>query len=241
MVYKEYALKEASAVDAISADVQDYLNGLNTESRNVQRIRLTVEELLLNIIGHCGDDVTVSVGIGKQFGRQLFRLRYKWAPYDPTKGSDYPWSDDILRQLGYVPSWSYRGRINTVSITLADRPKRSALFYIAAAVIAALVLGLAGSHFPSAVRQSLIDILLAPFADAFLGLMTTFSGLMIAFTICSRMLGMSDSAAAGRMGQKVILRLIGLSFAISIFVFKKSRYSICFPDSLSSLEHIRRV
>ena len=38
-----------SSVDAVSAAPQEYLNKLNTESRNVPWIRLTVEELLPNV------------------------------------------------------------------------------------------------------------------------------------------------------------------------------------------------
>ncbi len=53
LTYREYILDEV-AVDTISDDVQKYLKKLNTEARTVQRIRLTVEELLLNILERCG-------------------------------------------------------------------------------------------------------------------------------------------------------------------------------------------
>lgn len=50
LVDQEYPINEA-AVEAISAQVQAYLTKLNKERRDIQRIRLTVEELLLNIMG----------------------------------------------------------------------------------------------------------------------------------------------------------------------------------------------
>ena len=80
--YKEYTLNEA-AVDAVSADVQDYLKTLNTESRSLQRIRLTVEEILLNLLDHGESGMTISVGLGRQFGRHVFRLRYEGEAFNP--------------------------------------------------------------------------------------------------------------------------------------------------------------
>ena len=67
LVYKEYALDEAGIV-AVSADVQEYLNRQHMERLSINRIRLIAEELLLNIMEHCGRGIKVSVGLGKQFG-----------------------------------------------------------------------------------------------------------------------------------------------------------------------------
>ena len=122
LIYKEYILNE-TAIETISAELQEYLNKRKTERRNVQRIRLTAEELLLNIMDRFGTGTQISIGIGKQFGQQFFRLRYETPPYDPTCDSISPWSNDLMLSLGLFPSWSYRGKVNTVSLKLADRPK----------------------------------------------------------------------------------------------------------------------
>ena len=64
----------------------------------------------------------------------MLRLRYEGDTFDPVKSSENALSDEILRSLGALPAWSYRGRMNTVSMTLAERPKRSSVFYILLAV-----------------------------------------------------------------------------------------------------------
>ena len=213
LVYKEYTLN-AVAVDTISAEVQDYLHKLNAEYRSVQRIRLTVEEILINILTHCGSSMKISVGLGKQFGRHMFRLHYEAEPFDPSKTGDNPLADDMMRSLGLFPAWSCRGKSNTVSLVLANRPKRSTLFYIMLAAIAAVVLGTLGNIIPDTVRLTINDSLLSPVSNCFLGLLNTFAGLMIFLTICSGILGMGDSATLGRTGKSVIARFIGISFAI---------------------------
>lgn len=246
LIYKEYTLNDI-AVETISADLQNYLNRRRMERRDVQRVRLTVEELLLNILEHCGKNIQISAGIGKQFGRHLFRLRYKGAPFDPTRSSENPWSDDLMRTLGYFPSWSHRGKVNTVSLVLADRPKHSTVFYIICALLAAALLGFAGSFFTDTLRQSLSGALLTPLADGFLGLLTTFSGVMIALTVCSGLLGMGDSAATARMGRSVLLRFVGISFAVSAAAttialpFLKLNFSANVQGDSSQIDQISRM
>ena len=134
LTYKEYDLNESS-VEEISADLQAYLTNLNLDRRNIQRFRLTVEELLLNILKGCGKGIRLSVGFGNRFGRYLLRIRYKALPFDPTENEDGSWSEVILRNLGFSPAWSHKGAVNTVSLILAERRKRSATLYMVLAVL----------------------------------------------------------------------------------------------------------
>ena len=246
LLYKEYVLTEA-AVDTVSADIQDYLNKQHTESRSIQRIRLTVEELLLNLLAHCGSGMKFSVGLGKQFGRHMFRLRYEAEPFDPSKSSDDPLTDEMLRSLGLFPAWSYRGKSNTVSLVLANRPKRSTLFYILLAVIAAVILGVIGNVIPENVRLNVNDAVLSPLSDCFLGLLNTFAGLMIFLTICSGILGMGDSATLERTGKSVIVRFGGVLFAISavsaavVLPFMRLNFSYGGQEQISAFGQISRM
>lgn len=217
MVYKDYPLSE-SAVEVISADVQEYLRVLNMDTRSIQRIRLTTEELLLNILGAGGRNIVIRTGMGKQFGRHILRLTYEMDPLNPTTNSDAPWSEELLRMLGVFPSWSCRGKRNTVSLVLQGREKRSTVFYLALAIVSAVVLGIAGSAFPEALRSNLDEAILTPLSEGFLGLLNTFSGLMIAFTICGGILGMGNSETLGRTGKSVLLRFFGITFAVSAAV-----------------------
>ena len=214
LTYKEYFLNEEN-IDVISAELQTYLKRLNLESRNIQRIRLTVEEMLLSLLANGNRPEKLGVFLGRQFGRHILRLRYEMEPFDPTKASGTPWADDLMRSLGVFPTWSHRREQNTVSLVLADRPKRGTLFYLLLAALAAALLGLGGVWFPDTLRQAVDDALLTPLAEAFLGLLKTFSGLMIVLTLCSGILGMGDSASLGRMGKSVLLRFIGISLAVS--------------------------
>ena len=49
--YREHILNRES-IESVSAQLQDYLKELKTERHNVQRIRLIIEEILLNMMEH---------------------------------------------------------------------------------------------------------------------------------------------------------------------------------------------
>ena len=66
----------------ISADLQSYLNDIKLERKNILRIRLTVEEILLNIMEHWGTEIKVSFGIGRRFGRQILRIYMDGTHFD---------------------------------------------------------------------------------------------------------------------------------------------------------------
>ncbi|MBQ1492330.1 MAG: cation:dicarboxylase symporter family transporter, partial [Blautia sp.] len=207
---KKLTLNE-EAIELVSKDLQDYLSNLGTERRNIHRIRLTAEEMLLNILKNYPRGTEIQVGIGKQFGQQVFQLRYAGEAYDPSKYDD-SWSDDLMRSLGYYPSWSYRNGVNRVSLVMGERPRRSAIQNILLAVVLAVILGLSGNLFPQTLQEDLNKVILSPLAEGFLGLMSTFSPIMIAFTICSGVLGIGNSMSLGKMGKQILLHFIGILF-----------------------------
>ena len=110
--------------------------------------------------------------------------------------------DEMLRSLGLFPAWSCRGKSNTVSLVLLNRPKRSTLFFILLAVTAAVILGILGTVIPENVRMNVNNTVLSPLSNSFLGLLNTFAGLMIFLTICSGILGMGDSATLEERGNR---------------------------------------
>ncbi len=57
-----------SAIEEISAEIQKLLLKLGTERREMQRIRLTAEELLIRIREKLGDNAEVRAGVGRQYG-----------------------------------------------------------------------------------------------------------------------------------------------------------------------------
>ena len=214
--WKSYELNE-QAVDDISESIGRFLDNEEIERRNAVRIRLTMEELMLRIIDAKGNAFPVSFGMGRQYGKHAVCLKYEGEAFDPTSGDDENWNERILVSLGLSPDWRYRKKTNTVSIRISGASGQSALFYIFAAVLAALLFGFGGRLLEPSVREEIDTILLAPMMGGFLGLLNTFAGIMIGFTICSGVLGVGDSESLGKIGKGLVLRLFLISLSIAAF------------------------
>lgn len=79
------------------------------------------------------------------------------------------------------------------------------------------MLGLLGRLLPESIRSGLDSVLLLPTQNAFLGLLNTFSGIMIAFAICSGIIGMSDTSTLQKTGRYYLVRIALLTFLASAF------------------------
>ena len=208
LTYHEYDL-DRSAVDEISTAVQEYLNTNETDGRSILKIRFTIEEILLRIMQESNAPVHVSIGMGKRFGRYLFIVRYSGPQLNPVESSGDEFSDTLLANMGVTPKWSYRKGTNTISLDLPYKAKRKAIVNVLIAAVLAVALGTLGRLLPAEARNQVDAALLTPMIGAFLGLLRIFGSLMIAFTVCSGVLGIGDMTTLGTMGRSVLLRFLG--------------------------------
>ena len=213
LTYHEYVL-DRRTIDEISEAVQVYLENNETEGRSILKIRFTIEEILLRIMGESEETVHVSIGMGKRFGRHMFIMRYSGPQFDPVESSGDDFSDALLANLGVIPKWSYRKNTNIISLDLPYKAKRKAIVNVLIAVALAVVLGALGRLLPAEVRDQADAVLLTPTISAFLGILRIFGSLMIAFAVCSGVLGIGDVTTLGTMGRSVLLRFLSHSVLI---------------------------
>jgi Na+/H+-dicarboxylate symporter len=138
-----------------------------------------------------------------------------------------------MRRLGYLPAWSHRGRMNMISLVLNDRKKRSTAFLTISAVLLAALVGMLGLRFPETLRRDICDILLAPLADGFLGLLRTFSGVMILLSLCSGITGLGDSKTLGRLTGALLRRVLLLSVVAGFVTIALIRPLVRLSSSVS--------
>ena len=64
---KAYLINE-SDIETMSEQINEYMSGLDMDPRTRNRIQFAMDELLLRIADHFGNDKEVSLRMGKQFG-----------------------------------------------------------------------------------------------------------------------------------------------------------------------------
>ncbi|MEE3467669.1 MAG: cation:dicarboxylase symporter family transporter [Eubacterium sp.] len=217
----EYDLTNET-IEEISGKVQTYLKDLKEESRNVQRNRLIIEELLLRIRDAHESPIRIRVMLGRRYGRYIFRIAYPGAAYDPTDTDEE--ENVILETMGVSPMWEYRKGTNTVSLVVSGRAKRGRVFKILIAIFLAGLLGYLGRFIPKGVITTLDDSIVTPMMDCYLGLLSTFAGIMIGLTITSGVLGVGDSSVLSKLGKVVMIR-----FAVKLVITSILAMAVTFP------------
>lgn len=225
----------ASAIDEMAEKIDAYLVALKTESKNRHRIRLSMEEILLRMRDEFGEDNTCTLQMGTHFGRPCMILEVQGAPFDPTAqggedGEFSGWSNRMLGSMGLYPLYSYTDGKNQVLLKL-KKPHRNPLVTLFCTLIAAVLMGLAGMILPQNLVSILLENLITPLYDAFLGVLGAIAGPMVFLAVVRGVCGIGDISTFGRIGKRMLLRFIGISFVVAAFTV-----AVCLPTFSIKIE-----
>lgn len=113
----QYPLTNAS-VDEISEKVTLFLTELKTEQKNLLRLRLIIEEVLLDWQEHFSAQAVCHVKTGKRFGQPIIELEVEGERFNPLDKTDEDFGSyrsRLLANMGLAPLYSYeRGRNRVV-------------------------------------------------------------------------------------------------------------------------------
>lgn len=211
----------ASAIDEMAEKIDMYLTTLKTESKNRLRIRLSMEEILLRMRDEFGENNTCILQMGTHFMRPCLMLEMEGAPFDPTvqHGEDEEfseWSNRMLENMGLYPLYSYTNGKNQVMLKL-KKPHRNPLVTLFCTLVLAVLVGLAGMILPESIMSVLLENLITPLYDTFLGVLGALAGPMVFLAVGRGVCGIGNISTFGRIGKRMLMRFIGISFAMSAF------------------------
>lgn len=217
---EEFTLN-STAVDVVADKVGAFLSGLKMEKKNVLRLRLTMEHILLNWREAFGDGTPFSLTTGRRFGRPFLALELKGDSVNPLGGDtdDFgEYTERMMANMGLTPTYTYQKGVNVVQIRLKKR-RLNPLAALVLAAVAALGVGFAGLALPETFRTSVADGFLTPLYETFLGLLATIAGPMIFLSVAWGIYGVGDAAVFGRIGKKMLFRFFGMTALICIGAF----------------------
>lgn len=226
-------------IDAIARHIEQFLTEQELPRRDVLRLRLTMEELLLRIRDVRGRNTECVLALGTRLGRPRIRLSYAGEAFDPTvkfrESDGEAWSEQLLASLGVLPAWSWRRGVNRLVLHPPRKPVNR-FAQLSIAIVLAVLLGLACSAADASWLDSVSTLVLTPLSDAFLGAMGTFVGLMIFFSVVCGICGIGDTSGFERIGRVVLRRFIGLTLlwsAIGGIVLSTLSYSLHFGPAVT--------
>ncbi|MBO6000001.1 MAG: cation:dicarboxylase symporter family transporter [Lachnospiraceae bacterium] len=216
---------DRAGVDEASDSIRRWLEEKGIGHRDISRIRLTVEEMLLNICDHSQGDIRAELSLSRHFGTEQLCIRYGGGRFDPRKPADNEmesFTSALLTRTGILPVWRWRLGQNELLLRVSA-PKKQAQLLLLACIVLAVVVGLLGQFIPVSIRNMVTDYGLSFLSDGFLHLLNTFIGMMIFLTVITGICGIGSAAALGRVGRQMITRFLTGTFLICAAVTAAAR------------------
>ena len=203
-------------IDNIAEDITEFIKKFKIEKKNALRIRLTLEELLIRILNQGTSPINCELVFEKKFGIGNIKVYYDGIQYNPIVDDEN--ADELLNQmlvnLGLNPIWEYKNNRNKISFSV-KKQKRSSVFYTLSAIVLSIIIGFLGKFIPIEIKEGLEEFVLSPVGEAFLGLLNSFTGILIFLSIVCGINSMEYSAEFGKTARRMIIRFLSLLIIIT--------------------------
>ncbi len=204
-------------IDDAGETAYEFLTAERVERKDALRVRLALEEALLRYRDE-GTAEEFTLRCRRRFRAPRVELAVPGPSLDPFSEEDRPDSGALtgmMAQMGLAPLWQYKDGVNRVLFT-PKRKKRSLMASLVVALVLAVVLGHLCRFLPETVRLGLLDKLVTPVFDTFMGLLTAISGPMIFLSVTWGICCIGDVASFGRIGKRMITMFILLTVILSV-------------------------
>lgn len=197
-------------IDTVSEELLRQADEYGIPRATAQRIRITVEELLLKYQAEFGADAELQTSYDCRFSKIHLTLAIPGNRFNPfeTLSEEDLLLHNALESLGYMPSWQYERGSNVIVFTIRRTKKLPAWAPIVIAAAAGILFGLAAKLLPDAARATLTDTILSPLSSAIMGFLGTISVLMVFLSIISGICGMGNMATLNLLGKRMIGRFL---------------------------------
>jgi Na+/H+-dicarboxylate symporter len=204
---------EPLSVDIISEDVQNFLKELKTQKKNIIKTRLTVEEILLDLMNKYGSEKEITYIKNNFFGKSYVSVIYEGEPFNPleteTEDEFGDWSSTLIQSSDFTPTYSFDKGINTITIRFSKK-ETNPIIKLLIAIITALLISLLRFVLPSETVEFIKNNILDSLYATFLGLMTTVEIPLVFLSVACGIVGIGDSKIFGKIGRKMVLQFIAI-------------------------------
>lgn len=198
-----------SEIDTISEAMTAYFAQHGVANREIQRMRLGLEEALMHYQLRYGSDTEVQVNARRRFGRVNYEIRVLCESYNPfVEDKEDELLQRMLTGLDLAPVWSFRGGVNSITYSAPVKMKLSSLQRILLAIVLGGLLGWGASFLPEAVLTTVNEGILSPLFDTIMGLLSAFACLLIFVAMVNSITGMGDISTLSKIGGKMISRFL---------------------------------
>ena len=193
-----------SSIALACEDVGVFLTSVGVEKREALRIKLTLEEILLEYQAKFGEEATFKVRCVKRLLTLKVELIVAGRVYNPLeKDEEENAIHGILAGIGLAPSYGYRNGKNHIIFIPKKKPLSSTV-KMGVAIGLAIIAGILLKLLPEGIRAGANEYVLTPVTDAFMGLISAVSVPLIFLSILGSICSMGNMETLGKIGSKTI-------------------------------------
>ena len=215
----KFVLK-AEEIDRIMEELADILSAEPIDRKDALRLRLILEEALLQYLDFCPEGTLASMRFSRSFGILRISLKVEGDSMDPffeadpsvtsVMGSLLASSDSLNR------AWKYRGGANLVTFTLTKKRKMSQIVTILIGVLAGIAAGLLINTLLPDKAGDIASRIILPLANAFVGLLCVMATIMCFAAIVLGIVRLGDISTFSTVGKKMIRSFLLVAFFLTL-------------------------
>lgn len=215
--YSEKFKLTPAEIDRISEMISDKLKSLALERKTITRLRLAVEDVLLRWLEQLGEETPCAVKMGQRFGKPYIEIRGRGIRVQSMEETEEEYGSflysSLLTQACLSFGTDYKEGENRILINPVPKARVNQVWMILMALVLAVLAGLLVSQLPTEVK-AVIDGIANPLLDTILGALRAISSPMIFLAICWGIVSIGDVGTLGRIGRKVLSRLIVFTYVM---------------------------
>lgn len=204
-------------IDTASAKVAAYFADTKADRKEVTRLRLSMENVLLFWQEELGEAAAVKLEIRRRFGNievQLYCAGREANPFPKDKDETGDWISSLRSSLESKPVFDYLNKTNTVIFAIKrKRVNRlvQVLFFLALGVL----IGFAGALIPADIRFSVCEKIITPFYNSYLSLVSLCGIPLIFLSMITGILGVGNLHTFTKIGKGMVLRFALIILAVT--------------------------
>ncbi|MBR4754119.1 MAG: cation:dicarboxylase symporter family transporter [Lachnospiraceae bacterium] len=206
---QDYELSNKS-IDEISETITRVLSRKGLKRADLVLLRLSMEDILIALLGKAEKPITGTLVIFKSFGTPIVAFRYKGEPLNPVRELDEAYdelAESILSDAGFVPEWSYKNGANI--IRLDGRPDNNATFIkLISSIFGGVLLGLLGSFIPANIKDIAGHYVFNSISSLFMNILNTFVGFLVFFSVIAGICSVGSTKEFNKIGLYSIRRML---------------------------------
>ncbi len=200
----------AEGIDRLSALIVEALTEVGTDRKDVIRLRLAIEDILMLWHDALGDDTRCVFRCGSRLGRMNIEIIVPGQRLDPSETEEEAGGllySNLLAQAGLSPVYSYRDGQNHLALYPPKPQRMNPLVQLVLAMVLAVLCGILCLLLPQPVKTA-TGAVVEPLFTALMGILQTLAGPMIFLSVCWGIVCIGDVQVLGRIGRTIISRFI---------------------------------